>query len=185
MQEKMTQKNQRNHYNVKLLRGYGVSISLKNNHLVLKNGQNDITGISDQEEWFVSKIPYEKIVISGKGYVSTEAISLLNQNNINVILTDTYGNPISFMNGAMVSNTAIKYRMGQYDTFRNPEKVLHLQKWILQEKIQLQINFFDSLDVDIMNGLHHGTKYANSENFIQFLLLPKTVGSYFNTHVVF
>lgn len=83
----MTQKNQRNHYNVKLLRGYGVSISLKNNHLVFKNGSNDITGISEKEEWFVSKIPYEKIVISGKGYVSTEAISLLNQNNINVILT--------------------------------------------------------------------------------------------------
>jgi len=56
------------------------------------------------EEWFVSKIPYEKIVIYGKGYVSTEAIPLLNQNKINVILTDTYGNPVSFMNGAMVSN---------------------------------------------------------------------------------
>lgn len=63
----MTLKGQRNHYNVKLLRGYGVSINLKDNHLVLKNGQNDITGISDKEEWFVSKIPYEKIVISGKG----------------------------------------------------------------------------------------------------------------------
>ena len=141
----MTVSGQRNHYNVKLLRGYGVSISLKNNHLVLKNGQNDITGISDQEEWFVSKIPYEKIVISGKGYVSTEAKSLLNQNNINVILTDTYGNPISFMNGAMISNISIKYRMGQYDTFRNPVKVLQLQKWILKEKIQSQINFFKSL----------------------------------------
>ena len=55
----MTITGQRNHYNVKLLRGYGVSISLKNNHLVLKNGQNDITGISDKEEWFVSKIPYD------------------------------------------------------------------------------------------------------------------------------
>ncbi len=142
----MTEKGQRNHYNVKLLRGYGVSINLKENKLILKNGQNDITGISDKEEWFVSKIPYEKIVISGKGYVSTEAISLLNQNNINVILTDTYGNPVSFMNGVMISNTAIKYRMGQYDTFRNPEKVLHLQKWILKEKIQSQINFFKSLE---------------------------------------
>jgi len=119
----MTLKGQKSHYNVKLLRGYGISINVKDNHLILKNGQHDITGISDKEEWFVSKIPYEKIVISGKGYISTEAISILNQNNINVILTDTYGNPISFMNGAMVSNTAIKYRMGQYDTFCNPEKV--------------------------------------------------------------
>ena len=150
----MTQKSQRNHYNIKLLRGYGISINVKNNHLVLKNGQNDITGQSEKEEWFVSKIPYEKIVISGKGYVSTEAISLLNQNNINVILTDTYGNPISFMNGAMVSNTAIKYRMGQYDTFRNPEKVLHLQKWILKEKIQSQINFFKSLEnISLQDGI--------------------------------
>ena len=150
----MTQISQRNHYNVKLLRGYGVSISVKDNHLIFKNGQNDITGISEKEEWFVSKIPYEKIVISGKGYVSTEAITLLNQNNINIILTDTFGNPVSFMNGAMVSNTAIKYRMGQYDTFRNSEKVLHLQKWILKEKIQSQINFFKYLEnLEIQEGI--------------------------------
>jgi len=150
----MTSSGQRNHYNVKLLRGYGVSINVKDNHLVLKNGQNDITGISDKEEWFVSKIPYEKIIISGRGYVSIEAISLLNQNNINVILTDTYGNPVSFMNGAMVSNTAIKYRMGQYDTFRDSVKVLHLQKWILKEKIQSQINFFKSLEnISLQDGI--------------------------------
>jgi CRISPR-associated protein Cas1 len=142
----MTLKGQKNHYNVKLLRGYGISINVKDNKLILKNGQNDITGISEKEEWFVSKIPYEKIVISGKGYVSMEAISILNQNNINVILTDTYGNPVSFMNGGMVSNTAIKYRMGQYDTFRDPAKVLYLQKWILKEKIQSQISFFKSLE---------------------------------------
>lgn len=147
----MTQKGQRNHYNIKLLRGYGISINLKDNKIILKNGQNDITGQSEKEEWFVSKIPYEKIVISGKGYVSTEAISILNQNNINIILTDTYGNPVSFMNGGMVSNTAIKYRIGQYDTFQDPVKVSHLQKWILKEKIQSQINFFKSLEKSELN----------------------------------
>ncbi len=155
----MTEKGQRNHYNVKLLRGYGISINVKDNHLILKNGQNDITGISEKEEWFVSKIPYEKIVISGKGYVSTEAISLLSQNNINVILTDTYGNPVSFMNGGMVSNTAIKYRMDQYDTFRDPVKVLHLQKWILKEKIQAQINFFKSLENPELDGISKLEQY--------------------------
>jgi CRISPR-associated protein Cas1 len=55
------------------------------------------------------------------------------------------------MNGAMVSNTAIKYRMGQYDTFRDPAKVLQLQKWILKEKIQSQINFFKSLENPELN----------------------------------
>ncbi len=156
----MTLKKQRNHYNVKLLRGYGVSINVKDNHLILKNGQNDITGQFEKEEWFVSKIPYEKIVISGKGYVSTEAISILNQNNINVILADTYGNPISFMNGGMVSNTAIRYRMGQYDTFRDPVKVLQLQKWILKEKIQSQINFFKSLEnPELTDGISKLVQY--------------------------
>jgi len=48
----LTLKGKRNHYNVKLLRGYGVLINVKDNHLILKNGQNDITGISEKEEWF-------------------------------------------------------------------------------------------------------------------------------------
>lgn len=83
-----TQKNQRNHYNVKLLRGYGVSISLKDSKIILKNGRHDVTGQQESEEWFVNNMPYEKIVLSGKGYVSTEALSLLSQNNRNVILLD-------------------------------------------------------------------------------------------------
>ena len=142
----MTLNGHKSHYNIKLLRGYGVSINLKENKLILKNGQNDITGKSEKEEWFATQIPYEKIVVSGKGYLSTEAVSLLSENNINLILTDTYGNPVSFISQPMVSNTAIKYRIGQYDTFRDPNKVLYLQKWILKSKIQSQINFFNSLE---------------------------------------
>lgn len=34
----MTLKRQKNHYNIKLLRGYGISINLKNNKIVLKDG---------------------------------------------------------------------------------------------------------------------------------------------------
>ncbi|MEM2160532.1 MAG: CRISPR-associated endonuclease Cas1 [Candidatus Nitrosotenuis sp.] len=142
----MTLKGRKNHYNVKLLRGYGVSISLKDNQLVLKNGSDFLTGKSESESWFITQLPYEKIVISGRGYISTEALKLLNENYRNVILTDTYGKPVSLMNGVMESLTATKYRIGQYDTFRDPVKVLQLQKWILKEKIQSQINFFKSLE---------------------------------------
>jgi len=46
----MTLKGHKNHYNVKLLHGYGVSINLKDNKIILKNGQNDITGKSEKEE---------------------------------------------------------------------------------------------------------------------------------------
>ncbi|PJC50485.1 MAG: hypothetical protein CO032_04570 [Nitrosopumilales archaeon CG_4_9_14_0_2_um_filter_34_16] len=63
----MTTLEKRNHYNVKLLRGYGVSISLKNSKIILKNGSHDVTGEQEKEEWFVNKMPYSKIVISGKG----------------------------------------------------------------------------------------------------------------------
>ncbi|MCA9828643.1 MAG: CRISPR-associated endonuclease Cas1 [Nitrosopumilus sp.] len=135
----MTLKNQKNHYNVKLLQGYGVSISLKNSKIVLKNGLHDVTGEQEKEEWFVKNMPYEKIVLSGKGYVSIEALSLLNQNNRNLVLTDTFGKPISFLNGVMDSLTATKYRIAQYDTFRNPEKCEYLQKQIISAKQQSQL----------------------------------------------
>jgi hypothetical protein len=36
----MTLKGHKNHYNVKLLRGYGASIALKNQKIFLKNGKN-------------------------------------------------------------------------------------------------------------------------------------------------
>jgi hypothetical protein len=55
----MTLKGKKNHYNVKLLRGYGVSINLKDNKMILTNGQNDITGKSEKEEWFIKNMPYE------------------------------------------------------------------------------------------------------------------------------
>ncbi|VVC05922.1 Uncharacterised protein [uncultured archaeon] len=46
----MTLKGKKNHYNIKLLRGYGVSINLKDNKIILKNGQDDITGKSEKRE---------------------------------------------------------------------------------------------------------------------------------------
>lgn len=142
----MTLPGKKNHYNVKLLRGYGVSINLKDNRIILKNGQHDITGKSETEEYFVTRMPYEKIVISGRGYVSTDAIKLLSEKNVNVILTDTYGNPVSTMNGVMSSATSTRYRMGQYDTFRDPDKVKYLRRKLLADKIESQINFFKSLE---------------------------------------
>ena len=121
----MTQKGQHSHYNVKFLKGYGFSVSVKDNKLVLKNNYDPFKK-SESEEWFINNLPYEKIVLSGKGYVSTEALALLNQHNRNLILVDTYGKPISMINGVMESNTATKNRMAQYDAFRDTEKRKYL-----------------------------------------------------------
>lgn len=40
----MTLRGHKNHYNVKLLRGYGASISLRNNKVCLKGGKDIFTG---------------------------------------------------------------------------------------------------------------------------------------------
>ena len=47
------------------------------------------------------------------------------------MLVDTYGHPVSLMNGTMESLTATRYRMAQYDTFRDPEKCLVLAEMIM------------------------------------------------------
>jgi CRISPR-associated protein Cas1 len=157
----MTVLGQKNHYNVKLLKGYGVSISLKDRKLCLKGGTDPFTGEQETEEWFVTRIPYERIVISGKGYLSTEAVKLLTEHNINIILTDTYGNLITAMHQEMSSPTATRYRIAQYDTFRNPEKVAYLQKHSLKAKLESQIQFLQSLQrPEVQEAIDGLTSYA-------------------------
>jgi len=141
------------HFNVKLLKGYGFSIKVKDNKLVFKD-THDPFNEPITEEHYITNLPYEKIVLSGKGYISTEALGLLCENNRNVILCDTYGKPISYMNPVMESMTATKYRMGQYDAFRNPEKKRYLSKQIVKAKIQSQINFLESTkNPDVKDGI--------------------------------
>ncbi len=142
----MTLKGKHSHYNVKFLKGYGFSISVKDSKVVLKNSYDPFKE-SEVESWYVKNMPYEKIVLSGKGYISTEALSLLTENNRNVILLDTFGKPITYMNPVMESLTATNYRIGQYDTFRNPEKKLYLSKQIVKAKIESQIKFLERTEV--------------------------------------
>lgn len=173
----MTLKGRKSYFNVKLLRGYGVSISLKNNKIILKNGRDIFTGISDVEEWFVTKIPYEKIIISGRGYFSTEAIKLLNENNKNVILTDTYGYPISFINGMMESLTGTLYRIAQYDAFRNSEICEKLSKQVIQQKIESQIRFLKMTDNDLVkDGIKKIEKYLTDLKYTNHGAIEAGVG---------
>jgi len=134
----LTLAGKKNHYNVKFLKGYGHSISVKNSKIILKDCHDPFSE-PEQEEWFVENMPYEKIVLSGKGYISTEALSILSENNRNVILLNNQGKPITFCNGMMDSLTATKYRMAQYDTFRDESKRQYLEKQILSAKIESQL----------------------------------------------
>jgi CRISPR-associated protein Cas1 len=144
----LTQSGQKNHYNIKFLKGFGHSISVKNSKIVLKSNHDPFSE-SESEEWFVKNMPYEKIILSGKGYVSTEALSLLSQNNRNVILLDNQGMPTTFMNGMMNSLTATKYRMAQYDTFRDESKCEYLRRQIIQSKKKSQLKLLNLIGSEI------------------------------------
>lgn len=141
----MTLKGKKNYFSVKLLSGYGLSISLKNGKIILKNGHDSFTDSQDVEEWFIINIPYEKIVISGTGYVSVDVITLLCDHYKNVIIVDTYGKSITFINDMMESSTATKYRMAQYDTFRDEAKCKELARKTISDKLESQIKFILSL----------------------------------------
>jgi len=146
----MTIKGQHNHYNVKFLKGFGHSISVKNSKIILKDCHDPFSEPT-HEEWFVKNMPYEKIVLSGKGYVSTEALSLLSANNRNVILLDTYGKPVTFCNGMMDSQTATKYRMAQYDTFRDESKRQYLIKQIISAKKESQLKLLKLIGSSVLS----------------------------------
>ena len=169
----MTWENKKNHYNVKLLRGYGVSISLKNSKIILKNGAHDVTGKSEKEEWFANNMPYEKIVVSGKGYISTEAMSVLSEHNRHVILVDTYGNPVTFCEPVRSSMVATKYRMGQYDTFRDKSKCEYLSKQIILAKKESQLNLLELIGSDV-RFLPEKESSASKIYFVEFAkFIPK------------
>lgn len=155
----MTLKDEHNHFNVKFLKGYGFSIKVKDSKIVLKNCYDPFRE-PEVEEWFVKNMPYEKIVLSGKGYISTEALSLLSENNRTLILVDTFGKPITFLNPVMESLTATQYRIGQYDTFRNPTKCKYLARQIVKAKIDSQINFLALTEnPDVVDGISKLREY--------------------------
>jgi len=144
----LTLREKRNHYNVKFLKGYGHSISVKNSKLILKNCADPFSP-PDIESWSVNRMPYSKIVLSGKGYVSTEAMSILSENNRQVILVDSYGKLQTMIEPVMSSLTASSYRIGQYDTFRIQSKRKYLAKQIIHSKIKSQIRFLKSTNKEL------------------------------------
>ena len=149
----MTIKGNKNHYNIKFLKGYGFSVKLHDSKIQLKN-KYDPFAESQTEEWFVHNMPYEKIVLQGNGYISTEALKLITENNRQIVLLDHEGNPSTIMTGLMSSWTSTDYRIGQYDTFRNKTKRQYLSKQIVKAKLDSQIKFLESTkSKDVLAGL--------------------------------
>jgi CRISPR-associated protein Cas1 len=141
------------HFHVKFLKGYGFSIKVKDSKLVLKNYYNPFSK-PEIEEWFVNDMPYDGIVLQGKGYISTESLSLLSENNRAVVFLNNRGKQVNFCHGIRESLTATKYRIAQYDTFRDKSKTDYLTQQITKAKIQSQIKFLKFTNTpDVKEGI--------------------------------
>jgi len=159
----LTLKEKNNHYNIKFLKGYGFSINVKDSKIILKNHYDQFSE-PEIESWFVKDMPYDRIVLQGKGYISTESLSLLSENNRTVILLDNRGNPVTFCHGMRDSLIATQYRMAQYDTFRNKAKTDYLTEQILKAKLESQIKFLKSINhPEIKEGIAKLEKSGLSE----------------------
>jgi CRISP-associated protein Cas1 len=145
--------NAKKHSSVKFLKGYGHSISVKDSKIILKDCHDPFSP-PHIESWFIEHMPYYRIILQGKGYISTDAISLLSDHNRSVMVLDTRGNTVSLSHGLKDSFTATKYRMAQYDAFRDVTKCNYLSKQIIQAKIHSQIQFLKSTNrPDVVGGI--------------------------------
>src|SRR5437870_8263808 len=128
------------------LNGYGLSVKVQNTRLVFKQGVNDPFR---KEKPNVLELPasaanFDKVVIQGRGYVSTEALERLAESNINVIMLDKRGKLYSYFHQIGGTNEP-QIRQNQYDCFRDKNTVEYLRKWVVSEKIRAQIQLFKEL----------------------------------------
>ena len=122
------------------LHGYGLSIRVKNTSLVFSQGLDPFSDKKEVLELPARACPFDKVIIQGKGYVSTEALQYLAESNINVVMLDKRGKLYSYFH--QIGGHEPLIRQQQYDCFRDEEKLEYLRKWIVKEKIESQIKLF-------------------------------------------
>lgn len=125
------------------LHGYGLSIKVQNTRLVFTQGIDPFSNKREVVELPARACNFDKVIIQGKGYVSTEALQYLAESNINVIMLDKRGKLYSYFH--QIGGHEPLIRQNQYDAFRDEEKLDYLRKWIVSEKIESQIRLFKEL----------------------------------------
>ena len=103
------------------LRGYGLSIKVKNTRLVFSQGTEPFSDRKEVLELPASACPFDKVVIQGTGYVSTDALERLAESNINVVMLDKRGKLYSYFH--KIGGHQPLIRQKQYDAFRDPKKL--------------------------------------------------------------
>jgi len=103
------------------LRGYGLSIKVKNTRLVFAQGIEPFSDTKKILELPASACQFDNLVIQGKGYVYTDALERLAESNINVVMLDKRGKLFSYFH--KIGGHEPLIRKNQSDTFRDPKKL--------------------------------------------------------------
>src|SRR2546426_4252510 len=156
------------------LSGYGLSVSVKNTRLVFKQGLHPFSKNREVLGLPASACQFDKVIIQGRGYVSTEALERLAESNINVIMLDKRGKLYSYFH--QIGGHEPLIRQNQYDAFRDPVKLESLRKWLVSQKIESQINLFEEFIADpqhTYNSYNKKWQICNNQTSMNYSLKVK------------
>lgn len=156
------------------LRGYGLSIKVQNTRLVFSQGIDPFNGKREILELPSSACPFDKVVIQGKGYVSTESLERLAESNINVVMLDKRGKLFSYFH--KIGGHEPLIRQNQYDSFRDPKKLEFLRKWLVSQKIESQIKLFEEFVAEpkqVYNSYNKAWQVCNNQTVMNYSLKIK------------
>lgn len=156
------------------LQGYGLSIKVQNTRLVFSQGIDPLSNKKEVLELPSSACPFDKVVIQGRGYVSTEALERLAESNINVVMLDKRGKLFSYFH--KIGGHEPLIRQNQYDTFRDPKKLEFLRKWLVSQKIESQIRLFEEFVAEpkqVYNSYNKAWQICNNQTSMNYSLKIK------------
>ena len=146
------------------LHGYGLSLKVKNTRMVFSKGIDPFSDARQVLELPATRCDFDKVVIQGKGYVSTEALERLAESKINVIMLDKRGKLYSYFH--QIGGHEPLIRQNQYDCFRDESKLEYLRKWLVSQKIESQIQLFKEFVAEpkrIYNSYNKAWQICNNQ----------------------
>ena len=131
------------------LQGFGISIKVVDGKVRITNGKSILAKNKEREIIEVATTPnFDKIVIEGtSGWVSMDALKMLSDYGVNVIMVDKKGR--LYANFSQIGRSAEPLlRQKQYDCFNDNDRLEHLRKWVVTQKIESQLQLFRELSIN-------------------------------------
>ena len=182
------------------LQGFGISIKVVDGKVRITNGKSLFNNHKKEREMIeVSGTPnFDKIVIEGtSGWVSMESLKMLSDYGVNVIMVDKKGRLFANYNQIGGSSEPL-LRQKQYECFNHNDKVEHLRKWVVSQKIESQIQLFKELITKLklvnnnrariignatLNMQKHYDKLSNAHSLTEITAVESYVGAWYYPNI--